>query len=48
MSGTFSDFAYYNSEHLAAFSEFIHSTEIPSACDLRFVTSLSVRLLGRN
>jgi len=29
MSGTFSDFEYYNSEHLAAFSDFIHSTKIP-------------------
>jgi len=29
MSGTYSDFAYYNADQLAAFSEFIHSTKIP-------------------
>jgi GMP synthase (glutamine-hydrolysing) len=29
MSGTFSDFDYYNQEHLADFREFIRSTQIP-------------------
>ncbi|MFL6466532.1 MAG: glutamine amidotransferase-related protein, partial [Pyrinomonadaceae bacterium] len=29
MSGTYSDFDYYNSDHLDAFSEFIHTTKIP-------------------
>ncbi|MBA2379762.1 MAG: hypothetical protein H0V76_09345, partial [Blastocatellia bacterium] len=29
MSGTFSDFDYYNPEHLARFGEFIRSTKIP-------------------
>jgi len=29
MSGTYSDFDYYASEHLDAFREFIHSTRIP-------------------
>ena len=29
MSGTYSDFDYYNPEHLASFREFIHSTRIP-------------------
>jgi GMP synthase (glutamine-hydrolysing) len=29
MSGTYSDFDYYNPEHLATFSDFIHGTRIP-------------------
>lgn len=29
MSGTFSDFDYYNPEHIASFTEFIHTTKIP-------------------
>ena len=29
MSGTYSDFDYYNPAHMAAFKEFIHSTKIP-------------------
>ncbi len=29
MSGTFSDFDYYNPEHIASFSDFIHNTQIP-------------------
>ncbi|MEO6589537.1 MAG: hypothetical protein ABIP06_09550, partial [Pyrinomonadaceae bacterium] len=29
MSGTFSDFDYYNAEHLKKFKTFIHKTEIP-------------------
>jgi len=29
MSGTFSDFDYYNPKYLASFSEFIHKTKIP-------------------
>ena len=29
MSGTYSDFEYYNPEHLGSFREFIHSTTIP-------------------
>ncbi len=29
LSGTFSDFDYYNSAHLAKFTKFIHSTKIP-------------------
>jgi GMP synthase (glutamine-hydrolysing) len=29
MSGTFSDFDYYNPEHLASFKTFIHKTKIP-------------------
>ncbi len=29
MSGTFSDFDYYNPEHLASFKKFIHKTKIP-------------------
>lgn len=29
MSGTYSDFEYYNPEHLHRFREFIHSTKIP-------------------
>jgi GMP synthase-like glutamine amidotransferase len=29
MSGTYSDFDYYNSDHLASFREFIHETRIP-------------------
>jgi GMP synthase (glutamine-hydrolysing) len=29
MSGTYSDFDYYNPAHIAKFKEFIHSTEIP-------------------
>jgi GMP synthase-like glutamine amidotransferase len=29
MSGTYSDFDYYNAKHLEAFKRFIHSTEIP-------------------
>jgi GMP synthase-like glutamine amidotransferase len=29
MSGTYSDFDYYNPAHLAAFSKFIHKTKIP-------------------
>ncbi len=29
MSGTFSDFDYYNPEHIAAFTEFIRETKVP-------------------
>ena len=29
MSGTYSDFDYYNSKHLESFSQFIHKTKIP-------------------
>ena len=29
MSGTYSDFEYYNPEHLKSFTDFIHSTTIP-------------------
>lgn len=29
ISGTFSDFDYYNPEHIASFSDFIHKTKIP-------------------
>jgi len=29
MSGTYSDFDYYNPEHLASFSDFIHKTKTP-------------------
>src|SRR5204863_4853565 len=29
MSGTFADFDYYNPEHIASFTKFIHETKIP-------------------
>lgn len=29
MSGTFADFDYYNPEHIASFTEFVHETKIP-------------------